>query len=1034
MDRILALICVLSLLFLALPVVALVVALRALRRVDDLHNEVTRLRRAIQPPRSSAVPPPLTVTTAPPAPAADTPTPVFPVPAEEAPPAAPAAADKMADYLAHRAPAVLPSAQPPAAITPSAAAPVPRKPPKPSISREALVVRALVAIAGVAIALGGAYFVKLSFDNNWLQPPVRIGIGALFGLALLAAGEVLRSKAGRVATACVAAGVAVLFAVILAGMHVEHLIPAFAGFVLLAAVAAAAVVLSIRHGPYVALLGLIGGFATPALVGSSAHAPGQLFGYLFLLEIGLAAITRWRRWWWLTLLTLAAGYGWVVLWMLLFYAPGDSTALGLFLVGTSAAFVLTTRRDRPADSAGLDLADLVRWAGAAVGLILMATLVQLGHFTWQEWGYFGILGAGALALARLDPPRHALAWLALGASIACLAGWKLSGGAAQDPHLVIGVCAGLYVLYGLGGYACLWGATRAAFFAALSATATVAGFVLLYLLIPDRPAYAFGGLALALVGVEAVLIRPVIRRRGEILAGNAALAALGVAGAALLALAVPIELKEQWIAVAWALLLVGVVLIDRWLEVRALRTLVALLGVLVALRLLANPGVVGYPVGSWPVLNWILYGYGIPAAAAATAAHLYRRQGPRALVGFLHALAVVLTLALATLEVRHFFHRQEMWRTGQTFIELGTYSVLGLGAAGVLSSVGARLPRTIFHLAGIVVLAATLVFTAFILLGMVNPLWSDTPVRGVLVFNDLLYVYGLPTALLLGLTWMHQRRGDAALAALTSAAALVLLVALVTLQLRYGFHPSDMTGTNAHRSSLVELATYPIAWYLLALGLLAAAWLRGPTAFLVVSGLILAVLAAGVMGLVTGLVENPVWNAQAVGPWPVLNWLLYIYGVPLLELAALAWLLDRLKQRGWFLATAILALGWLFLLLNLEVRQAFRGRYLDTGLFSDSERYAYSAAWVILGVVLLVAGIARRSLLLRWASLVVMLLTVGKTFLDVLNLRDIYRVISLVGLGLALLLLGYLYHRFVFREAGAAPDGTTAVAAVKGVN
>jgi uncharacterized membrane protein len=45
-----------------------------------------------------------------------------------------------------------------------------------------------------------------------------------------------------------------------------------------------------------------------------------------------------------------------------------------------------------------------------------------------------------------------------------------------------------------------------------------------------------------------------------------------------------------------------------------------------------------------------------------------------------------------------------------------------------------------------------------------------------------------------------------------------------------------------------------------------------------------------------------------------------------------------------------------------------------------------------------------------------MLLAVGKVFLyDTSTLSDLYRVLSFFGLGVALLLLAWLYQRFVFR-------------------
>jgi uncharacterized membrane protein len=160
---------------------------------------------------------------------------------------------------------------------------------------------------------------------------------------------------------------------------------------------------------------------------------------------------------------------------------------------------------------------------------------------------------------------------------------------------------------------------------------------------------------------------------------------------------------------------------------------------------------------------------------------------------------------------------------------------------------------------------------------------------------------------------------------------------------------------------------------------------------------------------------------------PVLNALLLAFAVPAVLLVVamrLEALLDeaatwsRLLRRAWGAAALVL----LFLLVSLEVRQAFRGGFLDTGAASHAERYAYSAAWVALATALLVAGIATGRRALRLASLPVMLLAVVKVFLwDTAHLSDLYRVLSFLGLGASLLLLAWIYQRFVFRTA---PAGT----------
>jgi len=82
-----------------------------------------------------------------------------------------------------------------------------------------------------------------------------------------------------------------------------------------------------------------------------------------------------------------------------------------------------------------------------------------------------------------------------------------------------------------------------------------------------------------------------------------------------------------------------------------------------------------------------------------------------------------------------------------------------------------------------------------------------------------------------------------------------------------------------------------------------------------------------------------------------------------------------------------------------------------------AEWYGYSLAWIALGLVLVITGIRFKNQALRYGSLVIMLLAIGKVFLlDTARLDDLYRVLSLVGLGLSLLGLGYLYQCYVFRR------------------
>src|SRR3546814_10495081 len=63
---------------------------------------------------------------------------------------------------------------------------------------------------------------------------------------------------------------------------------------------------------------------------------------------------------------------------------------------------------------------------------------------------------------------------------------------------------------------------------------------------------------------------------------------------------------------------------------------------LVLARLVLNWNVLDYPLGSLPGVNWILYGYGVPALAFWWAARRLRRQRDDSLVTLLEGGALVL--------------------------------------------------------------------------------------------------------------------------------------------------------------------------------------------------------------------------------------------------------------------------------------------------------------------------------------------------------------------------------------------------------
>jgi uncharacterized membrane protein len=305
---------------------------------------------------------------------------------------------------------------------------------------------------------------------------------------------------------------------------------------------------------------------------------------------------------------------------------------------------------------------------------------------------------------------------------------------------------------------------------------------------------------------------------------------------------------------------------------------------------------------------------------------------------------------------------------------------------------------------------------------------------------------------------LARRQARRALAGGTGGVAVALAVVFFALAVHQAFHP----GLKLVEPSVAEWGVLTILWLALGCALLAGARAAARTTLeelagadaakepaveagavesasdvappprmhpwpeLRLGGPLVVCLAIAQAFFVQCLVVNPLLEHTAVGATPLWNALLLAYGLPLLLLVAAAALERRVEVSWpprWWLprAWSIAALLLLFLLISLEVRQAFHGTYLDTGATTVAEQYSYSAAWVLLATALLVAGVVRHRRTLRLASLPVMLLAVGKVFLyDTANLSDLYRVFSFLGLGVALLLLAWVYQRFVFRRGPEA--------------
>ena len=128
---------------------------------------------------------------------------------------------------------------------------------------------------------------------------------------------------------------------------------------------------------------------------------------------------------------------------------------------------------------------------------------------------------------------------------------------------------------------------------------------------------------------------------------------------------------------------------------------------------------------------------------------------------------------------------------------------------------------------------------------------------------------------------------------------------------------------------------------------------------------------------------------------------------------------QRLRSGLWLvLALAALVFGTM-----LMVRQGFQGPILSHPGVPAAESYGYSLAGLLLSIALLLGGIRLPDKALRLAGLVLLTATALKVFLvDASALEGVLRILSFLGLGVALIGIGKLYTTVLDAEAGSAGE------------
>jgi uncharacterized membrane protein len=260
--------------------------------------------------------------------------------------------------------------------------------------------------------------------------------------------------------------------------------------------------------------------------------------------------------------------------------------------------------------------------------------------------------------------------------------------------------------------------------------------------------------------------------------------------------------------VALALMVPGIAYISMHRPLPLLRWLAAAIAVLVLLRIGWEPRIVGNEVGTTPIFNWLLYGYGVPALSFWLAGHLLRQRADDVPSRMVDALAILFTVLLAVLEIRHYINSGDVFRPASGLNEVALQVSVGLAMAIGLERLRGRTNNIVHNVAAIIVAALTLCAIVFGLVLSQNPLFTGQPVGGR-VFNLVLLGYGLPAVLAIILALTVRTTRPMPYRAVAAVTAVALSILYLSLEIRRLYHGPVLT---AGPTTDAEQYTYSAVW------------------------------------------------------------------------------------------------------------------------------------------------------------------------------------------------------------------------------
>jgi uncharacterized membrane protein len=271
-----------------------------------------------------------------------------------------------------------------------------------------------------------------------------------------------------------------------------------------------------------------------------------------------------------------------------------------------------------------------------------------------------------------------------------------------------------------------------------------------------------------------------------------------------------------------------------------LRWLAAIMVGVVIARIFNDPRIAGDDVGTTPIFNWLLYGYGIPAASFWLGGYLLRERADDEPARIVDAGAILFTVLLVVMEIRHYATGGNIYAPMRGPTEIMLYANVALAMTIGLEYIRGRTGSVVHNAAAL--LMAGLTYAAIIadLIVGSSLQFITTPMPGGPFVNEILLGFGLPAVLAIALALIARTTRPISYRTAAAIAAVLLALYYLTLETRRLFHGPIMAGPTTD----AEQYAYSTVWLLYGIALLAVGFvLRSQPARMLALGVIILTIA-----------------------------------------------------------------------------------------------------------------------------------------------------------------------------------------------